>query len=124
MKKSKKKEYLEQIKKVPVVQYACDQIGISRNTFYRWRKSDEKFCKLAGEALAEGEKYINDMTEAQLISLIQDKNWNAMSFWLRTRNPKFSTKVDVNAEVQNINFNYSPQENEQLDEFIEELNQN
>lgn len=122
MKTSKKKDFLQKLREVPVVQYACDELNISRNTFYRWRKSDQKFCKAAEEALVEGEAYVNDMTEAQLISLIQDKNWNAMSFWLRTRNPKFTTKIDVNAEVQNINLEYSPEEKEQVDQVIENLN--
>ena len=114
---------MQKLKEVPVIQYACDELNISRNTFYRWRKSDAKFRKAAEEAMTEGEAYINDMTETQLISLIQKGEWRALSLWIHTRNPKFRTKIDINADVQNINLEYSPEEREQLEQAIIKLNQ-
>jgi hypothetical protein len=96
MKKNKvKKEFLEQIRKVPIVQVACEKVGVSRNSVYRWRKEDIGFAKEMDTALEEGEALVNDMSESQLLSLIREKNWNAISFWLRKRNPKFRDRVEV-----------------------------
>jgi hypothetical protein len=47
------------------------------------------------EALSEGEDFINDMGETQLLNLIKEKSWPALSFWLRHRNPKFKNKIEV-----------------------------
>jgi hypothetical protein len=100
MKKDKTRDaFLEQLRKVPIVQVACEKVGISRNSVYRWRNSDEEFREQMENALVEGEAMVNDMSESQLISLIRDKNWQAISFWLRHRNPKFRERM----EVTNIN---------------------
>ena len=96
MKKNKKKaEFLEQLKKIPIVQVACEKTGLSRNTVYRWRKEDEQFRTDMEIALQEGEDLVNDMSENQLLSLIKEKNWSAISFWLKHRNPKFRERVEV-----------------------------
>jgi len=103
MKKDKKKnEFLEQLKKIPIVQVSCEKVGLSRNTIYRWKKDDEEFSKAMDEALAEGEALVNDMSESQLLSLIKDKNWSAISFWLRHRNPKFRDRVEVTTRIQDV----------------------
>jgi len=96
MKKDKvKDEFLAQLKKVPIVQVACEKVGVSRNSVYRWRNEDEAFRKDMETALAEGEELVNDMSESQLLSLIREKNWNAISFWLRKRSPKFRDRIEV-----------------------------
>lgn len=96
MKKNKKQgEFLGQLRKIPIVQVACEKTGISRNSVYRWRNEDEKFKKEFDEALAEGEALINDMSESQLLTLIKEKNWSAISFWLKHRNPRFTDKIEI-----------------------------
>lgn len=96
MKKNRvKKEFLEHLRKVPIVQVACEKFGVSRNSVYRWRNEDPEFRKEMDMALAEGEELVNDMGESQLLSLIREKNWQAISFWLRKRNPKFRDRVEV-----------------------------
>mgnify|MGYP001607850114 FL=1 len=52
-------------------------------------------------ALVEGEALVNDMSESQLLTMIKEKNWPAISFWLRHRNPKFAPKLEINARVEN-----------------------
>lgn len=101
MKKNRKKdEFLEQLKKIPIVQVACEKVGISRNSVYRWRNEDAEFRKEMEEALQEGEELVNDMSESQLLSMIKEKNWPAVSFWLRHRNPKFRERVEVTAKIE------------------------
>ena len=89
--------FLEQLRKIPIVQVSCEKVGIARNSVYRWRSEDPEFAKAMDEALAEGEALVNDMGESQLLSLMKEKNWHAISFWLRKRNPKFKDRLEVTA---------------------------
>lgn len=96
MKKTRKKEeFLEQLRKIPIVQVCCEKVGVSRNSVYRWRKEDDDFNKAMAEALAEGEAFITDMSESQLISLIKDKHFPAVHLWLRQHHPKYKDKVEI-----------------------------
>src|SRR3989344_5350401 len=100
MKKHKKRdEFLEHLRNIPIVQVACEKVGISRNSVYRWRKDDKTFHTAMEQALAEGEALVNDMSESQLLSLIKEKNWPAISFWLRHRNPRFKEKIEVTTKA-------------------------
>jgi len=103
MKNQKQKEILiEQLKKTPIVQVACEKTGISRASYYRWRKEDEAFAKIADEAITEGSLFINDMAESQLMSAIRDKNMTAIIFWLKHHHKNYATRVEVNASIKNI----------------------
>ena len=111
MKKKKLKNvFMEQLRKIPIVQVACEKVGISRNSIYRWRNEDEEFRKEMDQALADGESLVNDMGESQLLSLIQDKNWHAISFWLRHRNPKFRERIEVNANINQVKEKMTPEQ--------------
>lgn len=100
-KKDKTKELLiEQLKRTPIVQLACEKIGISRATYYRWRKEDEEFIKITDESLAEGKLLVNDMAESQLMSAIRDRNMTAIIFWLKHHHPSYGTRVEITARIQ------------------------
>lgn len=86
---------LENLKKTPIVHIACEKSGVGRATYYRWRKEDAEFCKLADEALVEGEALITDLSESQLISLIKDRKFPAVHLWLRHHHPKYGDKIEV-----------------------------
>ncbi len=92
--------FLEELKKIPIVLVACEKSGISRNSIYKWKRNDKDFSIKMDEALAEGEALVNDMSESQLLTLIKEKNWQAISFWLRHRNPKFRDKIEVTSKVE------------------------
>lgn len=95
-----KKLFLENLKKVPIIQVACEKAGISRATVYRWRDKDKKFRKTLNEALSEGESLINDMGESQLISLMKEKNFSAIRFWLNHRHDKFKERVEITTKSE------------------------
>ena len=99
-KKNKVKDsFLDELRKIPIVQVACEKSGVSRNSVYRWRKEDEEFSKAMDIALQEGEDLVNDMSESQLLTLIKEKSWSAISFWLRHRNPKYKDKMEVTTKI-------------------------
>jgi len=92
--------FLEELKRIPIVLVACEKNGISRNSVYRWKKDDKIFSQAMDDALAEGEALVNDMSESQLLTLIKEKNWQAISFWLRHRNPRFRDKIEVTSKIE------------------------
>lgn len=103
MKKNRLKDsFLAELRKIPIVQVACERVDISRNSIYKWKKTDLKFAEEMERALAEGEALVNDLTENQLLSLIKEKEWSAISFWLRHRNPKFKDKIEVTTKTDSI----------------------
>lgn len=88
-------QFLDELRKVPIVQVACEKTGLSRNSVYRWRKEDKVFAENMDQALKEGEDLVNDMSESQLLTLIKEKSYQAISFWLRHRNVKFKNRLEV-----------------------------
>lgn len=100
MKQDKTKEQVvAQLKEMPIVQIVCKKLGIGRATYYRWRNEDKEFQKATDEAIREGELLINDMSESQVVNLIREKNWPAISFWLKHHHPKYANKVEVIAQI-------------------------
>jgi len=74
--------FLEQIKTIPNISLACEKIGLSRNTIYRWCKEDPDFKKRLNEALGNGTESVNDLAESKLITLINSGNMQAIKYWL------------------------------------------
>ena len=104
MKKNKfQSQFFEELKKVPIVQVACEKTGLSRNSVYRWKKQDTSFSKKMDQALNEGVAFVNDMSESQLLTLIKEKNYPAISFWLRHRNSNYKDKIELSGMISTKN---------------------
>lgn len=102
MKKNKfQDQFLDELRKVPIVQVACEKTGLSRNSVYRWRKEDKDFLKKMDSALSESVALVNDMSESQLLTLIKEKNYPAISFWLRHRNDNYKNKLEITTKDDN-----------------------
>jgi len=86
---------IEQLKKTPIVQVACEKINVGRSTYYRWRKEDAEFAQQSDQALLDGSLLVNDMAESQLMSAIKDKNMTAIISWLKHHHPAYLTKVEI-----------------------------
>lgn len=93
--------FLDELRKIPIVQVACEKCGLARNTIYRWRKEDIEFAKLMDEAIQDGIAYINDMAESQMIELMTKKEWSAISFWLKHRHAGYKNKIEVTTKEEN-----------------------
>lgn len=97
----------EELKKTPIIQVACQRTGIARATYYRWCKENPEFRKTADEAMAEGEALFNDLGEHQMLTLMKDKYWPAIRYWLDKRHPKFNkTKIHVDEPIE-VAFTYN-----------------
>ena len=97
---AEQKVVLEQLRKIPIIQIACERAEIGRSTFYRWRRENEKFKKAVDEAMQDGELMINDLSESQLITLIKEKNFPAIQLWLRQHHPRYRNKVEVTTRTE------------------------
>lgn len=111
MKSQKEKELLiEQLKKTPIIQLACERTSISRATYYRWRKEDQQFAKNADGALIEGILLVNDMAESQLMSAIREKNMTAIIYWLRHHHPSYANKVEISGRLTHSDEELTPEQ--------------
>ncbi|PIP56338.1 hypothetical protein COX05_03535 [candidate division WWE3 bacterium CG22_combo_CG10-13_8_21_14_all_39_12] len=88
---------IDRFRKTPIIQVACEKVGVGRATYYRWKKEDPLFAEEAENAIAEGVGLINDMAESQLISAIRDKHMTAIIFWLKNRHEAYKTRVELSA---------------------------
>ncbi len=86
---------IKQLAKTPIVQIACEKVGIARSTYYRWRQADKEFAKKADQALQEGVELVNDMAESQLLSAIRDRNLTSIIFWLKHHHRAYTNKLEV-----------------------------
>lgn len=130
-KQDKQKELLlENLKKAPIIQLACEKVGISRATFYRWKKEDEKFSEKAEEAILKGQQLINELAESNLISAIKDKNMTAIIFWLKNNHKNYKTRIELSGKLETESEKLTPEQEEtvrkalELSIFSEEKNEN
>jgi len=98
--KQTKKSLIEHLRKIPIVQLACEKSNVSRACYYKWRAADPDFTKQADEALDDGIASLNDLSEAQLIAMIKDQNIMAIQFWLRARHKAYSNKVELSGKIK------------------------
>jgi hypothetical protein len=103
MKRDKDQQLIiEQLKKIPIVTVACEKINISTSTYYRWR-DDPEFAKAADAAMRDGELYINDLSEAQIVNLIREKSFSAIAMWLRSHHPRYANRLEVKGRIEHAN---------------------
>lgn len=81
--------FIEELSKIPIVQTVCVKLGVSRQTYYRWRTEDTVFARDTDEALLQGEETINDYAESNVLEGIQRKDPKYTMYWLAHRHPKY-----------------------------------
>ena len=91
--------FLEQLKRTPTIETACQKVGIGRATVYRWVNGNKQFKKKVEEALTEGRTFMSDVAESQLFSLIGDKKIEAIRLYLSTHNPRYNNKIELSGTI-------------------------
>lgn len=103
MKQTRQKEMMiDQLRKTPIIQVACEKLSIGRSSYYRWRQDDAKFAKDCDEAIKEGRKLVNDVAVSQLLNAIREGNMTAIMFWLKHFDDDFKTKVEISGSVKQV----------------------
>jgi hypothetical protein len=95
-KKYKEDKFLEQLERVPNVSLACEKVGLSRNTVYRWCIEDTEFKARMDTALDSGVHSVNDLAESKLISHINNGNLRAIQYWLDNNKKNYIRPRDKN----------------------------
>lgn len=113
-----KEAFLEQLRKTPILQIACEKIGIHRMSVYRWKKEDPEFAKAVDEASLEGRLLVNDLAESQLISAVKDRNMTAILAWLKHNHPNYKTRIEIEGAVNTIH-ELSPDQKELVRKALE-----
>jgi hypothetical protein len=113
-----KQIFLEQLKKTPIVQIACEKLGVSRSSFYRWRAEDAAFAKQADEATLEGHLLVNDLAESQLIGAVRDRNLQAIMYWLKHHHKDYRNRLEIEGTVNTIQ-ELSPEQKELVRQALE-----
>jgi hypothetical protein len=80
---------IEQLRDNPIISYVCKKVGIGRATYYRWKETDPEFDKEVKKSQKLGRSHINDLAESQLVSLINEKYFLAIKYWLAHNHDKY-----------------------------------
>jgi hypothetical protein len=87
-----KKAVVVQLRKTPLVQFACEKTGVGRSTYYKWRAEDNIFARVADRAIESSRFLMNDLAESKLLNQIQGDILPAITFWLRHNHPKYASE--------------------------------
>jgi len=94
--------FLEQLKKTPIVQIACEKLSIGRATLYRWKEEDSEFSKQVDAAIFDGRLMVNDLAESQLIGAVKDRDMRAIMYWLKHHHADYKTRIELEGTVSTV----------------------
>lgn len=131
------KKLVEELEKNPLLSRACNKLGVTRSTLYRWME-DEVVREKIDSAQLLGRQYMNDFVESKLIGNINDSNQRAIEFWLKANSDQYRSsekhlmkkieqledeieKKDAALLVATGDMYYPFVDHEKLDKFIEEI---
>lgn len=97
-----KQTICEILEKSPIIESACQKVGISRMTLCRWRKDDEKFDQQIEDVLSLSRASVNDLAESKMIQAISEGNASLIRFWLCHNSPRYQRRLDQQTSI-NIN---------------------
>ena len=97
----KKEQLLEALEKsLGIVSTACQSVGISRTTYYKYYNEDKDFK----QSVDNIDDIAIDVADSKLLELINDKNITAIIFYLKTKGKKrgYVEKQEVDPNSNNI----------------------
>lgn len=80
-----------------VIKYACEQVSISRRTFYNWLEADEEFRQAVEDVNEEG----LDFAENALKKKIREGDTTSIIFYLKTKGKKrgYIERTEIDATI-------------------------
>jgi hypothetical protein len=82
-------KFLEELERIPNISVACEKLGISRQSIYRWMSLDDKFKSKVEKAMYMGVDSFCDLAENKLLSNINDGNQRAIEYFLTSNHPRY-----------------------------------
>lgn len=96
-----KMNLITHLKKNPGLSIACQNVGIGRRTYYRWRQEDRQFADQVDTAIRDAIALRNDLVESKLLIGIREGDMRAIQFWLRHHHPNYGAKVKIERQLAN-----------------------
>ena len=125
-KEEMKQSICELLQKTPIIESACQKVGISRMTLNRWRKEDYDFNQKVEEALNVSRASINDLAESKMIQKINEGNPNMIRFWLANNSNRYKRNPDIQNQFHFNAMNWSDDHLEAMKkampDFIKNIN--
>jgi hypothetical protein len=90
--KDQKEILFSELQTHSIVIFACKKAGISKASYYRLIKTDEKFKRCVLAARRMGIDTINDTAESVIIENIKNKDIGAAKYYLEHNNPVYRKK--------------------------------
>jgi len=107
----KKRAFIEALKaSLGIIATACEQIKITRPTYYKWMKTDDEFR----QEVEDLENVTLDFAESQLLKQIKDGSTAATIFYLKTKGRKRGYIEKTELDVTNKNPDFSQLSTEEL----------
>lgn len=82
-------KFIKELQRTPIIQVACDKMGISRQTYYRWYNEDSDFMDKVNLSISQGEGVVNDVAKSNILRGIQNGDKKDSKFWLTHRDHDF-----------------------------------
>jgi hypothetical protein len=108
-----KTKLIAQLKKNPALSIACQNVGIGRRTYYRWRQEDPAFAAESESAIRDAIALRNDFVESKLLVGIREGDMRAIQFWLRHHHPDYGAKVKIERQLTNAS-GLTPEQEQQI----------
>ena len=61
---------------------------------------------------------VNDLAESQLISALKDRNFQAITYWLKHHHPNYKTKIQIEGSLQMPQEELTPEQEELVKEAL------
>lgn len=101
MKKSRlTAKFLEELERVHIISSACEAVGLSRQTVYRWMSLDLKFKEKVDKAIEMGIESVIDLAESKLISNINDRKQKAIEYFLSNHSKRYRSKKPMSEQQE------------------------
>jgi AcrR family transcriptional regulator len=99
-KKHKEKLLKALEKSLGIVTPACKEVGVSRETFYRYYREDEDFKKVVDDI----NEITLDFAENQLLSKIKEGSERSILFYMKYRGRKrgYTDSLDITSDGKSI----------------------
>lgn len=79
----------------PFISAACRKVGISRQTFYRWMRSDPEFKRKVELATIDGRIQMEEIAEAVITNAMKKGDQSAARYYLGHNSMRYAPKSPV-----------------------------
>ncbi|MCG2686670.1 hypothetical protein L6278_00860 [Candidatus Parcubacteria bacterium] len=86
------KKLLKEVEKSGNVYLSCLRVGVDKATYYRRKKADKEFKKMANQAEKFGRENNCDVAEHALMLKVKDKDMRAIEYLLKHNHPRYKSK--------------------------------